>query len=119
MIWWPRYAVDIARDGKSGLELATTYQYDLIILDLMLPGLDGSEVLRRVRRENSAVPVLILSARDAVHDKVRNLELGADDYLTKPFAFAELISRVKALMRRGEACGLTTRWVRVFHAPSC
>ena len=69
MIWWPRYAVDIARDGKSGLELATTYQNGLIILGLMLPGLDGSEVLRRVRRENSAVPVLILSARDAVHDK--------------------------------------------------
>ncbi len=96
-----RYAVDAARDGRSGLELATTYQYDLIILDLMLPELDGSEVLRKVRRQNSAVPVLILSARDAVQDKVANLELGADDYITKPFAFAELLVRVKALMRRG------------------
>ncbi|HTD21405.1 MAG TPA: response regulator transcription factor [Terriglobales bacterium] len=96
-----RYAVDAARDGRSGLELATTYQYDLIILDLMLPELDGSEVLRKLRRQNSAVPVLILSARDAVQDKVANLELGADDYITKPFAFAELLVRVKALMRRG------------------
>lgn len=96
-----RYAVDAARDGRSGLELATTYQYDLIILDLMLPELDGSEVLRKLRRHNSAVPVLILSARDAVQDKVTNLELGADDYLTKPFAFAELLVRIKALMRRG------------------
>jgi two-component system copper resistance phosphate regulon response regulator CusR len=96
-----RYAVDAARDGRSGLELATTYQYDLVILDLMLPELDGSEVLRKLRRHNSAVPVLILSARDAVQDKVTNLELGADDYLTKPFAFAELLVRVKALMRRG------------------
>jgi len=96
-----RYAVDAARDGQSGLELATTYQYDLIVLDLMLPELDGSEVLRRLRRHNSAVPVLILSARDALQDKVTNLELGADDYITKPFAFAELLVRVKALMRRG------------------
>lgn len=96
-----RYAVDIAKDGRSGLELAQTYQYDLIILDLMLPGMDGSEVLRRIRKENSSVPVLILSARDALQDKVSNMESGADDYLTKPFAFAELLVRVKALMRRG------------------
>jgi two-component system copper resistance phosphate regulon response regulator CusR len=96
-----RYAVDVARDGKSGLELATTYQYDLVLLDLMLPGMDGSEVLRRLRKQNSTVPVLILSARDALQDKVMNLEIGADDYLTKPFAFAELQVRIKALMRRG------------------
>lgn len=96
-----RYAVDIAKDGRNGLELAQTYQYDLIILDLMLPGMDGSEVLRRIRKENSSVPVLILSARDALQDKVSNMESGADDYLTKPFAFAELLVRVKALMRRG------------------
>jgi DNA-binding response OmpR family regulator len=96
-----KYAVDVAKDGRSGLELAQTYQYDLILLDLMLPGMDGSEVLRRVRKENSSVPVLILSARDTVQDKVANIETGADDYLTKPFAFAELSVRIKALMRRG------------------
>src|SRR5262249_53226013 len=96
-----RYAVDVAKDGRSGLELAQTYQYDLILLDLMLPGMDGSEVLRRIRKEDSSVPVLILSARDTVQDKVAQIEKGADDYLTKPFAFAELLVRIKALMRRG------------------
>ena len=96
-----RYAVDVAKDGRSGLELAQAYQYDLVLLDLMLPGMDGSEVLRRIRRENSSVPVLILSARDTVQDKVANMETGSDDYLTKPFAFAELSVRIKALMRRG------------------
>jgi two-component system, OmpR family, copper resistance phosphate regulon response regulator CusR len=95
------YAVDIARDGKSGLELATTYHYDLIILDLMLPHMDGAEVLRRVRSGNGQVPVLILTARDELQEKVGRLEAGADDYLTKPFAFAELLARVKALLRRG------------------
>src|SRR3954447_17542453 len=96
-----RFAVDVASEGKSGLELATTYQYDLIVLDLMLPGMSGTDVLRQLRRTNTGVPVLILSARDAVDDKVGNLELGADDYLTKPFALAELVVRVKALLRRG------------------
>ncbi len=85
-----RFAVDMARDGKSGWELAQTYQYDLIILDLMLPGLTGGEVLHRLRKSKSQVPVLILTARDSVGDKVEHFEAGADDYLTKPFAFAEL-----------------------------
>ena len=96
-----RYAIDIAHDGRSGLELADTYQYDLVVLDLMLPEMDGSEVLRRIRRRNPSVPVLILSARGSVEDKVQHMETGADDYLTKPFAFAELLVRIKALMRRG------------------
>src|SRR6266705_5779595 len=95
-----RFAVDTARDGKSGWELAQTYQYDLIILDLMLPGLTGGEVLHRLRKSKSQVPVLILTARDSVGDKVEHFEAGADDYLTKPFAFAELLVRVKALLRR-------------------
>jgi two-component system copper resistance phosphate regulon response regulator CusR len=96
-----RQAVDVAYDGQSGWELAGTYDYDLIILDLMLPNLNGTEVLRRIRRKNQQVPILILTARDATDEKVQNFEAGADDYLTKPFAFAELLVRVKALLRRG------------------
>ena len=95
------FAVDTALDGRSGLELATTYDYDLIVLDLMLPGLNGTEVLHRIRRADHRVPILLLTARDAVADKVEHLEAGADDYLTKPFAFAELMARIKALLRRG------------------
>src|SRR5437868_10158752 len=96
-----RFVVDVAADGKMGLDLATTYHYDLVILDLMLPTLDGSQVLRRLRTQDVHVPVLILTARDTIQDKVENFEAGADDYLTKPFAFAELLVRVKALLRRG------------------
>jgi DNA-binding response OmpR family regulator len=96
-----RFAVDVAGDGNAGWQLADSYEYDLIILDLMLPGLSGSELLRRIRRKNEHVPILILTALDATEEKVRKFEAGADDYLTKPFAFAELVIRVKALLRRG------------------
>ncbi|HXO65751.1 MAG TPA: response regulator transcription factor [Steroidobacteraceae bacterium] len=96
-----RYAVDVADDGQTGWEMADAYDYDLIVLDLMLPGLSGEELLKRIRRKNQQVPILILTARDATEAKVANFEAGADDYLTKPFAFAELVMRVKALLRRG------------------
>jgi DNA-binding response OmpR family regulator len=96
-----RYAVDVSHDGQSGWEMADAYDYDLVILDLMLPGLTGTEVLEKVRRKNQQVPILILTARDGIADKIKNFEGGADDYLTKPFAFAELQLRVKALLRRG------------------
>lgn len=102
------FAVDVAPDGRKGLELATTYHYDLLILDLMLPGLDGTSLLRQIRRADPRVPILILTARDAVTDKVENFEAGADDYLTKPFAFAELLVRVKALLRRGPVSRAST-----------
>jgi two-component system copper resistance phosphate regulon response regulator CusR len=96
-----RYAVDVAEDGPKGWELAQSYDYDLVILDLMLPGIGGTELLQRIRRRTQQVPILVLTARDATEEKVRNFEAGADDYLTKPFAFAELVIRVKALLRRG------------------
>lgn len=96
-----RFAVDVADDGLRGWELAQAYDYDLVILDLMLPQLGGTELLQRIRRRSQQVPILVLTARDATEEKVRNFEAGADDYLTKPFAFAELVMRVKALLRRG------------------
>jgi len=96
-----RYAVDVALDGQSGWEMADAYDYDLIILDLMLPIVSGTEILQRVRRKNQEVPILILTARDLTEEKVQHFEAGADDYLTKPFAFAELVMRIKALLRRG------------------
>ena len=94
-------AVDTVNDGLEGLDTARTLPYDLVILDLMLPGLSGTELLKRLRQVNTEIPVLVLTARDAVADKIANFEAGADDYLTKPFAFAELAVRVKALLRRG------------------
>ena len=96
-----RFAVDVANDGGGGWDLAAAYDYDPIILDVMLPGLGGGEILQRVRSKNQLVPILMLTARDAMADKVKMFEAGADDYLTKPFAFAELLLRVKALLRRG------------------
>jgi DNA-binding response OmpR family regulator len=95
-----RFAVDVAYDGAAGWKLASGGHYDLIILDLMLPGMSGTELLQRLRQQGGTAPVLVLTARDSTQDKVENFEAGADDYLTKPFAFAELLVRVKALMRR-------------------
>jgi heavy metal response regulator len=94
------YAVDIAYDGEEGLDLAQINEYDLILLDIMLPKLDGVEVLRRIRGNGSSVPILILTAKDSVEDIVTGLDTGSDDYLTKPFSFAELVARVRALLRR-------------------
>jgi DNA-binding response OmpR family regulator len=98
-----RYAVDIAENGDAGWAMAHAYDYDLVILDLGLPGMDGSELLRRLRGRNADIPILILTARDAMSCKLESFEAGADDYLTKPFAFAELAVRIKALLRRGTA----------------
>ena len=94
------YAVDIAYDGEKGLALAQINEYDLILLDIMLPRLDGMEVLRQIRRNGSNMPILILTAKDSVEDIVSGLDGGSDDYLTKPFSFAELLARVRALLRR-------------------
>jgi DNA-binding response OmpR family regulator len=95
-----RFAVDLAADGREGLSYVDAHPYDLLILDLMLPHISGTEVLRLVRRSQPSLPILVLSARDATEDKVRHFAAGADDYLTKPFDFAELLMRVKALLRR-------------------
>lgn len=97
------YEVTLAHDGTSGLELATSSHHDLIILDIMLPGLDGLEICRRVRSEPSYTPILMLTCRSSEFDRVLGLEMGADDYLTKPFSIKELLARVKALFRRIEA----------------
>jgi len=94
------FVVDVARDGVEGCHAALELDYDVVVLDVMLPGLDGFEVLARLRRGKST-PVLMLTARDRVEDRVRGLEGGADDYLVKPFAFSELLARVHALLRRG------------------
>lgn len=96
-----RFAVDIAYDGLTGERMATEHDYDLLILDLMLPGVPGAEILKKVRAGNNHLPILILTASGGTPEKVRHFEAGADDYLTKPFAFAELLVRVKALLRRG------------------
>ena len=94
------FAVDTTRDGKEGLWYATSNEYDVIILDLMLPGMDGIEILRKMRTQGGKSHVLILTAKDTVQDRVAGLDLGADDYLVKPFAFEELMARIRALLRR-------------------
>ena len=97
------FVADLARDGVEGRHAALHDDYDLVVLDVMLPGLDGWQVLRSIRAAGKQVPVLFLTARDQVEDRVRGLEEGADDYLVKPFAFSELLARVRTLLRRGKA----------------
>jgi len=99
------FVVDCLHDGKQADHVLSAQKYDLVILDLGLPKLDGLEVLKRMRRRDSAMPVLILTARDALADRVKGLDLGADDYLTKPFDLPELEARVRALIRRGQSGG--------------
>ena len=94
------YEVEVAADGERGLQRARTRRHDLVILDLMLPGLDGFRVLKALRQERLSMPVLILTARGEESDKVRGLKLGADDYVTKPFGVLEILARVEALLRR-------------------
>jgi len=96
-----QYEVSVARTGEEGFFLLTTATFDLVVLDLMLPGRDGLEVLCTVRHRGLTVPVLVLTARDAIEDRVLGLDSGADDYLVKPFAFPELVARIRALLRRG------------------
>jgi heavy metal response regulator len=95
------HAVDVSHDGEEGYDLAASTDYDLVILDIMLPKVDGFQVLRKLRSRKPALPVLVLTARGSIDDRVRGLDLGADDYLVKPFALAELTARVRALLRRG------------------
>jgi two-component system copper resistance phosphate regulon response regulator CusR len=97
------FVVDVARRGDDGLHLARSVAYDLIILDVMLPGLTGWSVLSTLRQSGRESPVLFLTAKDTVDDRVKGLELGADDYLVKPFAFSELLARVRSILRRGPA----------------
>ena len=95
------YAVDLCEDGAKGLDMALATDYDLLVVDLMLPSMSGLDILKRVRRERIQVPVLILSAQSQIDQRVKGLDAGADDYLTKPFAIDELLARVRALLRRG------------------
>jgi two-component system, OmpR family, response regulator len=105
------YAVDAADEGTRGLQLALSEPYDAAVLDLMLPGRDGLSVLEELRRRRIAIPVLILSAKRSVDDRVKGLQAGGDDYLTKPFAFSELLARIQALIRRSQGVTEPTRLV--------
>ncbi len=95
------YAVDVARDGEEALYKFDINEYDLVLLDLLIPKIDGAAVCRKIREKNTNIPVLVLTAKDAVEDKVAGLDAGADDYMTKPFSFSELTARIRALIRRG------------------
>jgi len=103
------FVVDLARAGLDGYHLAITEPYDLIVLDVMLPDIDGWRLVQSLRETGNHTPMLFLTARDSVEDRVKGLELGADDYLVKPFAFSELLARVRTLLRRGSPPGLTDR----------
>jgi DNA-binding response OmpR family regulator len=94
------YAVDMTNDGQSGLDYALAAEYDIIVLDIMLPQMDGLQLLRKLRSQGIKTPVLLLTARDGIEDRVKGLDAGADDYLSKPFAFPELLARLRALLRR-------------------
>jgi DNA-binding response OmpR family regulator len=105
------YAVDWADNGEEALALIGSASYDLLVLDILMPRMDGLAVLRKIRERRESMPVLMLTARDEIEDKVRGLDAGADDYLTKPFAFAELLARVRALLRRPQEVSATIlRW---------
>jgi len=106
------FSVDLARDGVDGLHCALQGVYDLLVLDVMLPGLNGWQVLEALRHKGLQMPVLFLTARDQVEDRVKGLELGADDYLVKPFSFAELLARVRTILRRGRS-GVESTTLRV------
>lgn len=103
------FAVDLAPDGEEGLHLALTEEYDLAIVDIMLPKLDGLKLIETLRRQQIQMPIIILSAKRSIEDRVRGLQKGSDDYLTKPFAFSELLARVQALIRRAKGVSEPTR----------
>src|SRR6266851_2718854 len=105
------FTVEVAREGENGLQAALSNDYDLMILDVMLPGRDGWSVMAELRRTGKQTPVLFLTARDSVSDRVKGLDLGADDYLVKPFAFSELLARIRTVLRRGPGrCNETLRY---------
>jgi DNA-binding response OmpR family regulator len=106
------YAADIASDGKEGLKLAENEEYDLIIMDIMLPFIDGMTLTRELRKRKVSTPILVLTVKDSTDSKIEGLDAGADDYLTKPFAFEELLARIRALLRRNEKAKVSTLKVK-------
>jgi DNA-binding response OmpR family regulator len=106
------YAADIASDGKEGLKLAENEEYDLIIMDIMLPFIDGMTLTRELRKRKVSTPILMLTVKDSTDSKIEGLDAGADDYLTKPFAFEELLARIRALLRRNEKAKVSTLKVK-------